>query len=151
MSQPDAQLEELTPADRDVLDKQLHKKLMTSTAAFVPLIIIAFGVLFYINTSMEGQFNDNVVGIANVVLVLIGAFAGRLYVGQVINFFKDKNSFHKKVYRGIVTAKEDGRISINSHELKIARPYYDILEKGMRAEVHLSMKSGIVIAIKRGN
>lgn len=149
MSQPDAQLEELTAADREALDKQLHKKLITSTAAFVPLILIAFGVLFYINISVE-ELSDNVTGIINVVLVLIGALAGRLYVGQVINFFKDKNSFHKKVYRGVVTAKEDGRIFINSHELKIPRPYYNLLEIGMRAEVQLSMKSGIVLGIKKG-
>jgi hypothetical protein len=150
MSLPDAQLEELTPADREILDKQLHKKLMTSTAAFVPLILIAFGVIFYLNSTSGHGLETDTITVINVVLVLAGMLAGRLYVGHVINFFKDKNAIHKKVYRGVITAKENGMVQINSHELEIGRPHYDMLEKGMRAEIHLSIKSGLVIAIKRG-
>lgn len=149
MSQPDALLEDLTPTDRHLLDKQLNKGMVRATAIFVPVVLAAFVALFAANTVYREHFTTEVLGFINLLLVIIGAFAGRIYVGHFINFFKDKNAFQKKVYRGVVTAKEGNRVMINNHELKIGANHIDMLQKGMRVEVHLSIKTGIVLDVKK--
>lgn len=148
MSQPDAQLEELTPADRNLLDRELNRGIIRATALFVPVVLIAIIAIYLANGPYRKHFTDTVLGFINLLLVVIGAFAGRMYVGHCINFFKDKNAFQKKVYRGIVTEKENGRVKINSHELKIGKEHYNKLQKGMKAEIHLSVRSGIVLDIR---
>jgi hypothetical protein len=149
MSQPDALLEDLTPADRNLLDRKLNQGMVRATAIFVPAVLLAFLALYVANTIYREHFRTEVLGFLNLLLVIIGAFAGRIYVGHCLNFFKDKNAFQKKVYRGVVTAKEGNRVMINSHELKIGKEHYDILQQGMRVEVHLSMKTGIVLNVTR--
>jgi cytochrome c biogenesis protein CcdA len=149
MSQvPDAMLQDLTPADRNLLDRKLNKKIITATAVFVPAVLLAVAGLFYVNTSLADVFEENVRGFINLLLVVIGAFAGRLYVGQFLNFFKDKNSFQKKVYRGTVTAIEGRNVRINNNELKLDNEDAARLKKGAHAEVHLSLKSNIVLSVK---
>lgn len=148
MSQePDALLENLTPEDRNLLDKKLSQRLTTATAVFVPVVVIAAGAIYYANTSMADTIDENVLGFLNLFFVLAGLLPGRLYVNQVISFFKDKNSYQKKVYRGTVTRVDGALVMINSHELKIGKEFARKLQKGMHAEVHLSMRSNIVLSI----
>ena len=148
MSQvPDAQLENLSPSDRNLLDKKLSQRLTNSTAFFVPIVIAAAAAIWYVNTSTDIKIEDNTLGFLNLLLVIIALLPGRLYVNQVIAFFKDKNSFQKKIYRGTVAAIDGGVVTINSYELKIGKAYAGKLQKGMQAEVHLSMNSNIVLSI----
>lgn len=148
MSQePDALLENLTPEDRHLLDKKLNQRLTAATAVFVPVVVIAAGAIYYANTSMADTIDESVLGFMNLFFVLAGLLPGRLYVNHVISFFKDKNSYQKKVYRGTVTKVEGPVVRINTHELKIGKEYTRKLQQGMQAEVHLSMRSNIILSI----
>jgi hypothetical protein len=145
---PDALLEDLTPDDRHLLDRKLNRRIIIATAIFVPAILAAFIALYVFNTAYKHRMESSVLGFINLFLVILGALAGRIYVAQCIAFFKDKNAFQKRVYRGIVTEKDNGRVKINNHQLRISKEDAALLQKGERAEIHLSIKSGILLNIK---
>jgi hypothetical protein len=102
-----------------------------------------------LNSGSSEGMSESEVGTYNVILVVGGALAARIYVQFILDYVKEVNSWEMKVLRGTVESRMNGKAKIGNLTLKFDRNEYSKISTGEKVEVHLSVKTNTVLAVRK--
>ena len=146
----------LTPQETERLIKRAAHQLKINLMVFLPSIAAVGVIVFYLNSEYKGK--ETFLEIVNGSGGLAGGFLLWYLVKFLIVFRKDYRDGKKKVATGIVEGKriinpgkynESHRMLFSKTEFELTPEIYKLVQKGMKIELHVTVKNERVLGIRK--
>src|ERR1051326_891032 len=146
----------LAPQELDRLKKRSAQEMKINLMVVLPALAAVAVIVFYCNSEFKGQ--DTLLEIINGVGGLAGGLLAWHFIRFLLTYRADFKNGKKKITTGMVEGKrilnqgkfnESHRMLFNRNEFEITPEIYNLVQKGMKVELHVTEKNERVIAIKK--
>lgn len=151
---PIARLEDFSKEEKNRLSSILVRKLYLSGSICMAILLVCIALLVYFNNNSQNFRVEENLGTANVVFVIIIVICGRLFVSEIMDYYKEVGASQKKVIFAKIGGRKDGKIvlgnkSFGKNEMLLDVLDFDSLKEGDDVKIELSAKSNRLFSVKK--